>query len=191
MEIKKEFYVIEGIDGSGKTSAGRKLAEISPVDFIETPGEMFRQLYGKPAKTFRERFDYFMRSNIFAIEHLSKESVSVIGRYYFSTIIGNALRFNQPFNAVRDLAREYALPESKDTFLLVVDEEEQIRRIVERNKGEHSSNDQIVLDNPDYRKRMNELYLSCAEEKEWHIIDTTKILEDQVAKEILQIIKRN
>lgn len=183
------FYAIEGIDGTGKTSIGKKLSEISNINYLETPCESFKKKNSKPDDNdFHGRFDYYMRGNIYTVNKLNPDSVSVLGRYYFSTIIGNSLLYNQPLASVENMARMYYPEEPIDTFLLVVDEKEQIRRISDRNKGKHGMNDYKVLCDVDFRKKMRECYMAKAQENQWHIIDTTHKSIDQLAREISHYI---
>ncbi|MCK5629457.1 MAG: AAA family ATPase [Nanoarchaeota archaeon] len=183
------FYVIEGIDGAGKTSVGNKLSEISNINYLETPCESFKRVNSRPDDSdFHGRFDYYMRGNLYTINKLNQNSLNVVGRYYFSTIIGNSLLHNISFESVESIARMYNPEEPVNTFLLTVDEDEQLRRIKNRNKGKHTLNDSNILYDINYRVKMRGCYIAKAKQKKWHILDTTDKSIDQLAKEILQSI---
>lgn len=177
------FYVLEGIDGSGKTSVGNRIAQISPVVYSEIIKEKSRCQNEKPVDTFQELVSYFMSGGLNLIAGLNPGLVNLVGRYYHSTIINSSLLFDAPIDIVEQKINSYNLIKPMNTFLLNVDREEQIRRI--KDKGVMSYYDQKVLLDEEHSKKMGDYYNSVAERENWSVIDTTSRTIDEVAKDIL------
>ena len=182
------FHVIEGSDGMGKTSVGEKLVELYGVSYLETPGQQFRSLNGKPQTEFPGRLDYFMRGNIFAAEQLPSKEVGILGRYCASTAIGCVVMFGTPIEDAKRMIQEYRAPREERTILLTADEDEQIRRIVARNGHDLSYMDDVVVNHIERRKLMNGLYLDFAKEEGWHVIDTTRKSVNEIVSEAAEVM---
>ena len=69
------FYVLEGIDGSGKTSVGSRIAQISPIVYSEITKEKSKHLNAKPTNTFHEIVSYFMSSSLNLIAGLNPDVI--------------------------------------------------------------------------------------------------------------------
>ena len=179
------FFVIEGIDGSGKTSVGKRLGSYINVNYIETPTPEFKALYGLPNNVDPDkRFDYYMMANQQAIAKLDNSKFNFVGRYYFSTIIGSKLHFNLDCDDYQIVFEKYLLAEPLQTVLLTVSETEQLRRIKLRNCGKNDFNDRKILDHYSFQRRMRDEYLNAAHDGGWKIIDTTHRSIDAIADEI-------
>ena len=100
MSVDRPFIVIEGVDGSGKTTVGQLLAERLDAVFFQTPSGWWRQkrsiVEEAPAPI---RFIYYLLATIYAsiqIKKALKQRALVCDRYLYSTWahhIANGCRF--------------------------------------------------------------------------------------------------
>jgi len=184
--MNKEFYVIEGIDGAGKTTVGKYIQKAANLKFIETPARDFRRMNKSAPTDLCGRISYFMRSNQDALKRINKlpsNAPSIIGRYAYSTLIYAAASFNIPMCKLECLAQSYMLAEPVKTFLLTIDTEHQIQRILGRRQK--SVDDLKIINDPGYRTNIDTMYRDIAAKQGWIIVDTTQKSVEKTAKEIL------
>jgi dTMP kinase len=172
------FIAIEGIDGCGKTTVTKKLAERLKGICFKTPSGFlanFRKYFENAPALIR--FAYFITATIissFEIRKLLKNDHVICDRYIYSTWIYHivyGLRFLQ------NIPLDKILPISKPhiTFLLIVNEEERKKRISERKTT---------------RKDRDSETLALVQEKYCSFdnlvkINTVNFSADQVVNEIL------
>ncbi|MFT4303992.1 MAG: hypothetical protein ACMXYG_05470 [Candidatus Woesearchaeota archaeon] len=182
-----DFFVLEGIDGSGKTSVGKNIEKLG-IKYLETPSKRYIAEFPKPNNTFDSRFNYFMKGNEFTLSELSPEDIYLLGRYMHSTIISNSLLFGKSVNQAIKNAENYDLKKPVATILLTVSEEEQFRRINERNQGINEPHDERILTDTFFRRKTREYFMSTAKNEGWYIIDTTNRNLDQVTQDVFTCI---
>ncbi len=191
-----KFYVIEGVDGAGKTETARSLEKKYNFKYYSTPPAEYKPIrnYISEKATPISRLLYYMAGNLDASEEMKVllESNNIIcDRYLFSTIISHSVREKLDWRYTIDLIlpyKEYLLSPER-IILLDIEPEEQIRRINNRNKGENNSSDKIILENKILRDKFRVLYINLAQEYKWPIINTTHRRIEDVVKEFIQLIE--
>lgn len=181
---------IEGMDGSGKTSTAKRVAEILDYEFIEKPLHLitdkdnhldnYMKVIGKVNQMnpkFRARF-YWLGNYLVADK--VKGSNVVTDRHLVSNYYWNCIDDEKYFSL---LVSECGAPDI--TFILYVSENERKRRIALRNSDDHDLYNNL-FDDTCY-KRM-EFFLKKYKMNYYFIDSNTKGL-DEVVNEIVGIIK--
>lgn len=91
--ISKKFIVLEGVDGSGKTTAALRLAKEYGLEYFKTPGDNFasvRPLFEDKAHV-DARLYFYLGTVLFASEEikrcLSSKKPAICDRYIYTTLI--------------------------------------------------------------------------------------------------------
>lgn len=183
------FYVIEGMDCTGKTSTGKQLSAMSNSIFLDTPlgcfSEIKSEVHGKP---YDVRLLFFLSANLdvsHAVRKLVEKNNVICCRYYYSTVVDYCVNTGKSLEQVLALISQYNFLEPKKVILLTVSEDERIKRMM--NRGENTLHDEIGKD-----KRMLEnvtiLYKKLADMYNWITIDTSETDIKENAKSIHDII---
>ena len=187
-ETRNIFVVLEGLDGTGKTTVASALKVAMkesgrPTVCVRTPLPPYDQIASKVIAlgTVESRFAFFLASIFDASERIRKQlsDTSVVcDRYVYSTLAYHlALGVDRRF--VEAVPRVLQ-PDFK--FLLTVDEKTRRRRITERGKmtaGDRSSRDDVALVD-----RIRDEYARF----EFSAIDTGEGNPEEVAKSILSCV---
>jgi dTMP kinase len=147
------FVVVEGIDGTGKTTLARNIYlrlenKGFPAIFTFEPtngpwGRMLRRSFSAPGRlTPEEELEFFLKDRKEHVEKiirpsLEQEKIVVCDRYYFSTMAYQGARGLDP-EAIRKTNETFA-PVPDLVLLLELDPEAAIKRIRE-NRGEVPDN---------------------------------------------------
>ena len=153
-----KFIVLEGIDGAGKSTVSRLLADSIGATLIRTPQRGFsdaRTLIDEEAE-LQSRFFFYLSTVLFAsekIKRLLKDSHVVCDRYIVSTLgyhksLGLDLKF--------DLSSIELTKPDFTFFLRLDDEDERQRRIKGRNKFTKTD---ALIDDAIVRKKLVMEYL--------------------------------
>ena len=186
------FIVLEGADGTGKTTVGTMLAERIGGKYIRTPGEEYKPIRSRIDKEAHHdaRLLFYLSSVVDAshkIEDLLTQMPIVCDRYIWSSLIPHAAYYNESLESLEaqwnPLIKKLTLPTY--TVLLKVDEEEQLRRIGGRANGSLTASDQACMREAP-RKRLRELYDQIALRDGWLKVDTTYQDQKSVMNEILR-----
>lgn len=99
MSNERAFIVMEGVDGSGKTTIGKRLAEMIGASFCQTPMGFWRRNRaivenGKPFLRFLFYLVATIHSSIVISKVLKKDSV-VCDRYIHSTLAHHIVYWNK------------------------------------------------------------------------------------------------
>lgn len=131
----ENFYGLEGLDGVGKTTVRETLKEHGYV-VLKTPPSSFpikRERYDGLSTT--PRFGFYLAGVIMAGNEAKKVAETkpvVCDRYLLTTIAAHEV-MGLPPNLVKALTPLLkTIPVPQDTFLLVAEEEERMRRMLER-----------------------------------------------------------
>jgi dTMP kinase len=180
-----KLIVVEGIDGTGKTTAARRLAAAIGAKYLRTPPPPFdfARRYVDQRGSLETRFLFYLSSVAYASDliraELAKSDV-VCDRYIGSTLAYHrALGINLGWDFT-----ELGLVQPDHAFLLQVsDEKERIKRI--RQRGRITASDRLLEDRGLRQKMITEF-----DKFQWSRIDTTRQSPDEVVALIKSIIRR-
>ena len=189
-----DFYVLEGLDGAGRSTLGEKISKLLDGKFVDTPMDEFESLKNAMLeKPFDVQFFFFMASNFDAshkIKNILKKSPVVCARYLYTPIIAYCTHTGTSLDSIlpviEPFSKELIIPER--TILLEVSEDEWYSRIQKRDKID--ANDKRLLVQREKRLRAMELYGVLVEKYGWLRFDTTGMGVDQSADIIYRNLKR-
>jgi thymidylate kinase len=171
-------YVIEGLDGVGKTTAAKKLAERLGGSYLATPPEAYKkmtELYEADPR-MAGRFEFFMNGNYYLSEILRRnppKSPVIVDRYVLSTIAyHNALLEKD----VGDEVEWDRLIKPDLGFYLFATRDVRNQRMSKRNNN--SKTDEMMQHDLDLADRIEEQYGLLT--RDYQKIDTTALNLDQV-----------
>lgn len=187
MNIVKNFFVLEGLDASGKSTV-RDILKTNGFKTYRTPPENFpisREKYDN--LDVRIRFLFYLFGVMRVSNEINKnqtKDLMICDRYLLSTFTYHeAMGLSEKFiTKVTPLMKYVNFP--KHTFLLVVNEQERMRRLKERGANENDIanlriNEKVLAG---FRKWSNRLGCPVTE------IDTSHKTPDQVASMIEKLM---
>lgn len=189
----KNFIVIEGVDGSGKTTVGESLADRISGEYIFTPSRSYESIrdYINCSASPEARFLYYLSSVIDVSDKISKSGDKnyICVRYIWSTIIGYAVIGDKDVSDVKRMLKPfepYIIRPTKNV-LLTVSEDEQIKRLKLRNGCKHTFSDKLSIESEEFRNKVNRMYHEFAYKNDsWAIIDTTNKSIENVVDEVFE-----
>lgn len=166
--MKNQFIVLEGLDGSGKTSVAHFLAETYGFKFIKTPDKVFEQIrdYVDKQDAYTKLMFYYA-SNFDAsrkIEDYLKEGSVICDRYFYSTLIyfahftGHTIE--ESIALMEAFTNKLILPDK--VVYLTISDDTRISRLKERNIV-NGSTDAYFIKNIHRCHEMEKLYLEMME----------------------------
>lgn len=188
------FIVIEGIDGTGKSTQARRLADWLVSQGREvvlsrepTDGPWGRKLRESAASgrlSPAEELQYFLSDRRQHVEEtiapaLAAGKVVILDRYYFSTMAYQGARGFDPAE-IRRMNEEFA-PVPDVLLILDLDVDNAHQRIGSRGDSANEFEKRESLE------RCREVFLSLAKEPFARVIDSTGTL-DEVTEEIRRVI---
>jgi len=190
MESMNQFLLLEGVDGSGKTTIGKKWAQTNSGLYIKTPGEEYEIIrdYIDNETTPETKLLFYLCSVFDASkkieENLMYKSV-VCDRYFWSSLIMYAVYYDKDFAEIEQIWKPITknLIKPHHTILIQVNEEEQLNRLKIKGEINHSISDKLCF-NSHLRKKVHQLYEMVSEREKWIKIDTTNKSPDDVLYEI-------
>ncbi len=150
---KRKFIVLEGIDGSGKSTVSRLLAKSLGAKLVSTPPKGFgsaRRAVDSHAQ-LQSRFFFYLSSVLFAsetIEELLKTNHVVCDRYIFSTLGYHqslGLKIDFDLSSIKFTQPDFTF------FLRIEDEVERQRRLRERMRFTKTD---ALIDDEKVRKKL-------------------------------------
>jgi len=181
------FIVFEGVDGAGKSTVSRRVADRFGALHLESPVNEFRKIRGFVENSLCEKgkFFYYLASNFELSSHVRESRLIqpvMCARYFHSTLIGHASR---KYLNVEDFCK--GIPVSSDDFVppdltifLSLSKDAQRERIRSRGASNNSKKDQTCLDDSLYRDCLFKNYAAVAKRENWLVIDTTSMTEESV-----------
>lgn len=185
-----EFIVLEGIDGSGKSSISDMLKDrFEKVYLTKEPtdseiGKMGQKIANEETSPYMDLFLYLADR----VEHtekikkkLDEDFYVICDRYWGSTVAYQSAYDEISLEYIERIQEPFIL-EPNLTILLDLDPETALERISDRTL-------KSKYEELDFLQRVRENYLALAKRHDWIIIDAGKDLEE-VKSEISQMIDR-
>ncbi len=184
------LIAVEGIDGAGKTTIAKFLAEELrkrgyDVVVLKEPsdseyGRRIKSLKARPSP--EEELELFIKDRIADVEKnilpaLKSGKIVIMDRYYYSNIAYQAAR-GLDGRRIKEMNEKIA-PKPDLVVLLDVDVDEAMRRVAGRRKF-------TVFEDKEYLEKVRELFLKFADDRT-RIVDANRPLED-VKREVLGIV---
>lgn len=189
------FIVFEGVDGAGKSTVSRLVADSLGASHLESPINEFGKIRKFVVDNLSEngKFFYYLASNFELSSYVRANRMTkpiVCSRYFHSTLIGHASR--QYLN-IEDFCKhlpvsqvEFEAPDL--TIFLSLTEDAQRSRINARSASENSGNDHKCLNDKRYRDCLFRNYASVADRENWLVIDTTSMEVENVVNTCIERI---
>ena len=193
--MKRKFIVLEGLDGSGKTSVGETLAKDYSYELVITPGDEFQMGSIIEKKGHFARLMYYYAGNFSASNYISKVSNNVVcNRYIFSTLASfsyfSNISINETYEMMKLLNEKILLPDY--VIYLSVPRNILIERLKSRGNNNMSFLDNYILNNDSAALENN--YLSLFEKMSNQIkyaVVSSDDLVERTCKKIIDIISDN
>lgn len=174
MDKKKRTITIGGLPGSGTTTIAKILAEKLNMEYINV-GKLFREM-AEEQKLSLNLFEKYCEENPEVDIELDKKQEEIMRK-------GNVIMEGRLSGWIAHLKR---IPAFK--IWLDCDEEERIRRIIEREGGEfHDKRKETKERVESEKRRYKKFYGIDLEDKTIYdmVIDTTNIKPEEIVKKIL------
>lgn len=190
MSAKGLFVVLEGIDGTGKTTLSRCLEkQLSTLGYTvyltaePTNGVIGSLLRNSDIGNSKAEALMFVADRALhteeMISHVNNGEIVICDRYYASTLAYQSAQLDDRFVDMEWLKQinDGVITEPDLTFLLDIDPEKASERV--DNRGERSRFERL-----EYQKRVRENYLKIAGERNFIVTDASFPAE-QVCSEVL------
>lgn len=190
------FLVLEGIDGTGKTTIARQLSNAISGQYIKSPPEPFAVIKQHVLETATPtaRFTYFLCSNIqlsSLAESLLDRTHVVTDRYIWSTIAYHAAIENIPPMRLKHLVTPFQKFLMMPDFViyLMVSREVQLLRLKDRVDDELQRD---LLMSDQFQQRLRKAYRGVRDffKVTWVEIDTSHMSVSATVHAIEEIIKQ-
>ncbi|MCB1190093.1 MAG: dTMP kinase [Leptospiraceae bacterium] len=186
--MKYKFIVVEGFDGSGKSSIAKWLSEEWGYEFHKTPMGLFssvRSHFDSEKIDLVERYCFYaadcMRASIYIKKQIESGKSIVLDRYHYSTIAYHESKMPGISNLLPDLFKPLFKPE----LVLYVKVNFQIanQRMAQR---QNLPDDSLFL-TQEYYDKIDQKFLSVFDVP-YQVVDNSGRLEDTKAK-VLNILQ--
>jgi len=191
--VRKRFFALEGVDGSGKSTVGKSLAEQAGGIYMKTPGEQYKAVRahidnGTPKET---KLLFYLATVMDASAQIGRMLLTqpvICDRYIWSSLIPHAAYHDEDLGELERIWQPFSqrITQPTNTVLLTVSEDEQSARMGrDRDIATLSASDRFCL-NADKRRKVRTLYETVANRDGWVVVDTTQRDPEKVAREILE-----
>ncbi|MCH7226385.1 dTMP kinase [Haloferula sp. A504] len=179
------FIVLEGIDGTGKSTQSRLLAEwfgqqgrevVTSREPTDGPwGRKLRESASTGRLSAEDELEYFLKDRKQHVDELIQPSleagkVVILDRYYFSTMAYQGVRGFDPTEIRRK--NETFAPVPDHLFILDLDVDRALDRIGSRGDAANE------FERRDALQKCRDIFLSLKDEPFAHVIDSRRDLEE-------------
>ena len=187
-----KFIVLEGVDGSGKTTAAHCLAERLGYEYVKTPGDIFaavRPLFEDKAHVVG-RLYFYLGTVLYASEDIKKKLAQGLGvicdRYIYTTICyQRAMGAYVSKELEKEIISELQMPDI--TLFLYADKEARHQRLGMRQQASLGyRGDQWLEQNDIFQEKLVKLFKRFP----MKTVDTSKLNPKQVYEILLEIVKK-
>jgi len=188
----KKFIVLEGVDGSGKTTAAHCLAERLGYEYVKTPGDIFaavRPLFEDKAHV-TGRLYFYLGTVLYASEDIKKKLARGLGvicdRYIYTTICyQRAMGAQVSKELEKEIISELQMPDL--TLFLYADKEARHQRLGMRQQASLGyRGDQWLEQNDQFQDKLVKLFKRYP----MKTVDTSKLDSDEVCEILLKQINK-
>jgi dTMP kinase len=181
------FIVFEGVDGAGKSTISKHVADSLGASHLESPINEFKKIrkFVEDNLCEKGKLFYYLASNFELSSYIRTNRLIkpiVCARYFHSTMIGHAsrqyLNIEEFSKKLPVSSNEFEAPDL--TIFLSLSEDAQRARINARGASENSEKDHKCLDDKLYRDYLFQNYSNVAQRENWLIIDTTLMTVENV-----------
>jgi cytidylate kinase len=181
MPLKKKIFTISGLHGTGKTSVGKRLAELLSIRYYST-GKAFREL----AKEFNlslEDFTKYVEQNPQIDKILDQKIINIASE-------GNILIDSQLGGKILENTAEFSI-------LLTCPLEIRVKRMAERDNSsyEEKLKETIFRERSEFQRFKSLYNIDLKDKKQVNkiydlIIDTQNLTIEEVVKKIISVIEK-
>lgn len=194
--LKNKFIVLEGLDGSGKTSIGQFLAKEYGFKFIKTPDENFEKIRDYVDKQDAYTKLMFYYASCFAVNNKIKEGLKertiVCDRYFYSTLVYytymNDKRIEDTITLMENITEKLMQPDA--IIYLQISDDIRANRLQQR-EAITSSTDTYLLSKMSRCSEMEKMYFNLMDimsEKIPYIIINAESAVESTCKDIINKI---
>ena len=168
-----KFILFEGVDGSGKTTLAKKLADRIGGIYYDSPPECIRDLRKSIITSDEIRLQYYLLGNIIASEEVKRVLQTdhvVCDRYIYSTIADHSIRLGRDINIPQSLVFPDYIVYTRSSLRTI--EERLLKRDGKIKKGEIEFLDKVAQKMESLlRDRDNVFYLDTTDKNPEELID--------------------
>lgn len=187
-----KFIVLEGVDGSGKTTAAHCLADRLGYEYVKTPGDIFaavRPLFEDKAHV-TGRLYFYLGTVLYASEDIKKKLAAgkgvICDRYIYTTICyQRAMGAQVSKELEKEIISELRMPDM--TLFLYADKEARHQRLGMRQEASLGyRGDQWLEQNDQFQEKLVKLFRRYP----MKTVDTSKLNPEQVCETLLKLVNK-
>lgn len=190
-KILKKFIVLEGVDGSGKTTAALRLAKEFNLEYFKTPGDIFaavRPLFEDKAHV-NARLYFYLGTVLYASQEIKKclasKKMVICDRYIYTTLIYHKVLGARVSKGLeKEIISSIKMPDLS-IFMYANAAARQARLGRRQETGDGYRGDQWLEQNDQFQEQS----LKFSKNYPMKMLDTTNLTIDQACQAILKLAR--